>query len=142
MRDLADLDPVAEAIYHLTVDNPVVDDALGGPEHVSGQMEAPWPHLAVFEGSLGDLTRKARVSHEITLELYGPQDHSIGKADLFRRMSRVLRSLEAMPEREPIPGRPVPLRCYIQGGVTMQPLTNGQLRFNATVVLHLGLPQS
>lgn len=141
MSSLSDADPVAEVIWHF-LNTPEVEDLLGGADRVSGEMEGPFPHLTVTPGSTGDLTTlRGRVVHEVTVQLYGPMDHSIGAAELWRRLVRILEIGTRMPDRDHPAGRPVVARVVVQGGVTRQPLSSGQMRLNATLNVTLGLPQ-
>lgn len=141
MGDLSDADPVGEVIWRYK-NSPDIDEILGGPDHVSGLMEEPWPHLRVLPGSTGEFsTLRGRLLHEVTLELYGPMDGSIGSAALWKTMIRLLILANRIPDGEHPPGRPVVSRANVQSGVTRQPLSNGQMRWVATLNVTLGPPQ-
>lgn len=141
MGDLSDADPVGEIIWRFS-NSTDAEEILGGPGRVSGLMEEPWPHLRVIPGSTGEMsTMRGRIVHEVTLELYGPMDGSIGSAVLWRTMARLLILANRIPDQPHPAGRPVMSRCNVQGGVTRQPLTNGQLRYVATLNVTLTPPQ-
>lgn len=96
----ADADPVAVVIDWLK-GAPEVGVLLGGPERVSGQSEAPWPHLAVFDGPGGDL-RDMRwdAEYEVSLELTGSPDNVEGDAALRRIMLGILAVVAHLPEEQ------------------------------------------
>lgn len=139
MTDLSTSDAVAETLHHL-LNDPDVAAALGGDDRVSGVMEAPWPHVVVSQGGDGDLgLMRGRLVHEVKLELYGPMDHSIGAAELYRIMLVVLTSVADMSERDHPSGHAVVCRSVIVGGVVDQPLSNGQSRLTGTASVTVGL---
>lgn len=141
MVDLSTSDPVAEVIHHLSHD-PAVEAALRGPGRVSSQLEDPFPRVVVTIGSTGQLVDlRSTIGHEVTLQLYGPADNSIGPAELWRILMVVLTSVTRMSEREHVPGRPVVHNSRVQGGTPDQPLSTGQRRYTATVFIKLGLVQ-
>ena len=141
MGDLSDADPVGEVIWRFR-NSAEIDEILGGPDRVSGLMEEPWPHLRVIPGSTGEMsTMRGRLVHEVTLELYGPMDGSIGTAALWRAMARLLILANRFPDQPHPDGRAVFSRANVQGGITRQPLTNGQLRYVATLNVTLLPPQ-
>ena len=140
-QDLSTADPVAEIIWHLSNDEKV-SEALGGPGRVSGQPEAPFPRLVVTIGSTGQLIQlQSFIGHEVTLQLYGPMDGSVGSAELWRILMVILHSITRMPERDHPPGRPVVIQARVQGGTPTQPLSTGQLRYTTTIFIKLGLVQ-
>lgn len=141
MVDLSTSDPVAEVIYHLNND-PAVEQALGGPGHVSGQPEDPFPHVVVTIGSTGQMIDlRSTIGHEVTVQLYGPMDRSMGPAEMWRILMVVLTSITRMSERDHIAGRPVVHNSRVQGGTPDQPLSTGQRRFTSTAFIKLGLVQ-
>jgi hypothetical protein len=141
MGDLSDVDPVGEVIWRF-LNAAEVTEILGGPDRVSGLLEAPFPHLRVIPGSTGEMsTMRGRMVHEVTLELYGPMDGSVGSAALFRMLAKVLRFANRIPDGAHPSGRAVLSRLNIQGGITRQPLTSGQLRYVATLNVTILPPQ-
>lgn len=139
--DLSASDPVAEVIWHLKQD-PAVEEALGGPGHVSGEPRDPFPHVVVKIGSTGQLTQmRATIGHEVTVELHGTMDGSVGPAELWRIFAKVLTAISRMDERDHPPGRPVVHNSRVQGGTPDQPLSTGQRRYTSTVFIKLGLVQ-
>lgn len=141
MTDLSTSDPVAEVIWHLNND-PAVEEALGGPGRISDRSEAPYPHLVVTIGSTGQLvTLRSTLGHEVTLQLYGPLDGTIGPAELWRRFMVVLTSITRMADRDHPAGRPVVHNSRVQGGTPDQPLSTGQRRLTSTAFIKLGLVQ-
>ena len=141
MGDLSDADPVGEVIWRLR-NSAEAEEILGGPDRVAGLMEEPWPPLRVSPGSTGEMSlMRGRMVHEVTLELYGPMDGSIGSAALWRIMARLLILAGDFPDQPHPPGRAVFSRANVQGGITRQPLTNGQLRYITTLNVTLLPPQ-
>lgn len=141
MSELYDADAVSEVLAELMSD-PLVLEEFGGVEHISGLPEGPWPHLVVSPGSGGSLGA-ALAWHEpdLLLEVVGPVDGTIGPAALWRLMMIVVTTVKAMPERDHVPGRPVVSAVKFTGGITKQPLASGQIRWQATAALTIGLPQ-
>lgn len=139
--DLSTSDPVAEVIWHLKQD-PTVEEALGGPGHVSGTPRDPFPHVVVKIGSTGQMEQlRSTIGHEVTVELHGTMDGSVGPAELWRIFMVVLTSITRMADRDHPAGRPVVHNSRVQGGTPDQPLSTGQRRYTTTVFIKLGLVQ-
>lgn len=128
MADLTATDPVAEAVAHLK-SHPGVLSAFGGAEHISGVVEAPWPHLRVDlgpGGDLGDLLWATTV--EVTLEVYDDPAGTRGKAALRALTLTAALALMELTDRVPTTGQPVISRVRPSGMVAFTPLASGQLR--------------
>lgn len=136
--DLAAADPVAVVLAWLK-DHPVTTEVLGGPEHVSGILRAPWPHLQVTEGAGGDLRGLVwDAEYEVSFELYGSPEGHPGKAAMRAQAVRLLRAVLDLPEEQQIdPGVPVVSDARPSGVFAYTPTTVGQPRwtFGAFVTL-------
>lgn len=141
MPDLTDADPVEVAVQWLAA-HPAVLDALGGPEHVTGIPEAPWPHVVVSEGVNG-VIRESWHSGEFEVELavLGHPTGAPGQAALWRIAMKVLKALSELPEQQvPEPGVPVVSIARPSGVFAWSPMTNGQPRYVIGVLLVLRAP--
>lgn len=125
----ADVDPVA-LCYQWLRDHPDTPTVLGGPDHVSGIAEDPWPHVVLDDGLNGDLRDGWSQEHEVTVEVLGHPDGTPGKAALRALAMRVLDLLRAMPEA-PVtdPAAPVVSRVRPSGVFAYTPQANGQPRY-------------
>lgn len=132
MGELVDADGVSEVLAHCKADADLLAALGGGPEHISGLNEGPYPHLVVSPGFGGDL-RDLLAVHvaEVLVEVYGPLDGSVGSHDLWRILMRALVSIKGMPERAHVPGRAIVSGVTVIGGITRQPLESGQMRWQA-----------
>ena len=130
VADLAACDPVA-ALKAWIEDHPVTVTVLGGPEHVTGIQEAPWPHLVLGDGPGGDLRGLvATMELEVTMELYGAPDGSPGQAALWRKAVAVAQLATRLPdEHDPGPGEPIVSRVRPAGVFTWAPTSLGQPRY-------------
>lgn len=135
----SDVDPLAVVLAHLKA-HPTIATLLGGPEHVSGIHEAPWPHLIVTEGIASDLRRGDwEAEYEIALQLLGHPTGAPGKAEVRRLSAKVMRVLLAMEdEMEPGPTDPVVSKTGPSGGYIWHPTAGGQptYRFAVRVTVH------
>lgn len=141
MAEFVDLpDPVA-VLYDFFTDHPAVTELLGGPGHVSGLIEAPWPHLAVTEAPQGDLRGLVwSAEYEVTLDLVGDPVGAPGQAELWRMMMRLAQIAASMPDEPATPGEPVVSRVVPSGTAAYTPLTNGQPRYVMGVYITLRPP--
>lgn len=135
----SDVDPLAVVLAHLK-NHPTITALLGGPEHVSGIHEAPWPHLIVTEGIASDLRQGDwEAEHEVAFQLLGHPTGAPGKAEVRRLAAKVLRVVLAM-EDETDPGStdPVVSKTGPSGGFIWHPTAGGQptYRFAARVTIH------
>lgn len=142
MGALHDADAVSELLTHFKSD-PLVLEAIGGPDHISGLIEGPWPHLVVQPGVGGDLRDldSAAIEPDVLVDVIGPFDGTVGPAELWRIAMKVLLSAKALPEADHVPGRLVVSKVRVTGGLTKQPLASGQTRWQATVHLTVSAPQ-
>lgn len=141
MGELADADAVAEVLTHVTADAALVA-ALGGTDHISGRIEGPWPHLVIEPGFGGDLRDLlSSVEPDVNVSVIGPPDETVGSAALWRLTMQTLASIRRMPDRDHQPGRAVVSNVRLTGGLTKQPLTSGQTRWQATVNVTISPPQ-
>lgn len=141
MPDQADADPVSVLLDWLRA-HPEAQDLVGGPEHYSGIMEAPWPHVVLSDGpggSLRDLTWSAEP--EVNVEVYSAPNGAPGSAELRRILVRVLRICRNLSEEQLVDFfTPVVCRVRPTGGYQMQTLTNGQLRCSAGLLVAIHPP--
>lgn len=133
LAELADTDPVALALGWLR-DHPRVRAEFGGPGHVSGLIEAPWPRCRVLDGAtagLGDLTYA--VTPEVAVEVYGDPAGTLGKASVRRLLLIALAALKELDSVPHTPGEPVVSLVLPSGTFAYQPLLNGQHRYTSGV---------
>lgn len=126
---IADADPVAAVLAWLA-EHPKVREALGGPGHVSGALEAPWPHLRVTAGPGGDM-RDLRwaTEPEVSLELYGDPGGWPGPAALRRTLLACAVAAAEMPDVPTVPGESVVSGVRPSGMLIESPLATGQPRW-------------
>jgi len=141
--DQADADPVAVLLdWYLNDDEAL--DLVGGPDHFSGVLEAPWPHVVVGEGpggSLRDLRWTAEP--EVTVEVYSAPNGAPGEAAMRRMLVRLLRIAAGLPELQLVDVvTPVVSRVRPSGSVVTQQLTNGHLRSAAGLLVTIRPPLS
>lgn len=139
----ADADPVAVVLDWLT-GHADVATLLGGPEHVTGISETPWPHLVVDEGTGGDL-RDYRwdAEYEVVLELWSHPNGAPGKAAMRDLMMRLLRLAADLPDQQTVDATtPVVSRVRPSGTYAWQPLTNGQLKLVAGLYITIRPPST
>lgn len=135
MADLSSVDPVARVIGHLQSHTGVLL-AFGGANHISGLMEAPWPHLRVTDGEGGDL-RGMRWSgeFEVMLECYGDPGATIGEGEVRRLCLLAGFAVKELEDADHVPGTS-PVSFVGPSGVAInQKLTNGQYRFTMGLTL-------
>lgn len=135
---IADADPVAVLQKWLT-EHPKVQEVLGGPDRVSGAIEAPWPHLRVAAGPSGDMRDMTwAVEPDISLELIGDPSGWPGPAQLRRMLLVCALAAKEVVDRPAIPGEPVISSVRPSGMVIDSPLVTGQPRwvFGLLVTIH------
>ncbi|MFJ8301365.1 hypothetical protein ACIQ9R_36440 [Streptomyces sp. NPDC094447] len=135
---VADADPVAAVLAWLAK-HPKVHEALGGPGHVSGIREAPWPHLRVTSGPGGDMrTLEWATEPEVTLEVYGDPGGWPGPAALRRIALVAALAAKELPDATAEPGQPVVTSVRPSGALIDSPLADGQPRhlFGLLVTVH------
>ncbi|MFI5990290.1 hypothetical protein ACIBAC_00350 [Streptomyces sp. NPDC051362] len=135
---LADADPVSVLLAWLLQSDEAAD-ALGGPDRVSGQSEAPWPHLVVGPGAGGDLRDfNWAIAPEVTLEVHGDPGGWPGQAKLREILVNCATAAKGIVDAPPVPGRPVVSGVKPSGLLVWSPLVNGQPRWlmNLSVTLH------
>lgn len=141
MADQSDADPVAAALGWLRAHDVAVD-VFGGPEHVSGLTEAPWPHLSVSNGTNGDLRGGVwSGEHEVELEVVGSPDGAPGKAALWRAAMKTIRALVDMPEQA-YQSVTDPVVSFVRptGVAIWAPMSNGQPRYITSVMVTIHPP--
>ncbi|HEY1177008.1 MAG TPA: hypothetical protein VGF17_12695 [Phytomonospora sp.] len=137
----ADADPVEVVLDWLRGD-PEVLDLLGGPEHLSGIPEAPWPHLVVGDGTAGDL-RDFRwdAELEVTLNLYGAPDGAPGASAIRRLLYRIAARAAALADEQAVEvTTPVVSRVKPSGRDIAQALSNGQPLLSLGVLVTIRPP--
>ncbi len=139
-RTYADVDPVPLAIEWLT-SHPRVLEAFGGPEHVSGQRQDPFPHLVAVAG--GETTMPSRIEpmdSDVAFEVWGDPGKRLGPFALRRLSIIVCEAMRDLVEADYVPGRPVVSRVRITRGPHQQDLASGQRRWSFTVSLRMTPP--
>jgi hypothetical protein len=138
---LADADPVGLLLPWLAA-HPKVQEVLGGPGHVSGAIEAPWPHLRISAGPGGDL-RDMRWASEpnVSLELIGDPSGWPGPAALRRALLVCALAAKELVDQDPTPGQPVLCAVRPSGMVIDSPLETGQARWIFGLLLAIHPPQ-
>jgi hypothetical protein len=103
---------------------------FGGPEHISGLKEAPFPHLEVVAGFTAPGDFKIRpVEGQVDFTVWGAPTNEHGN-HLLRRLSLVVvGALLELPDVEYRPGDPVVSLVDFPRSPTPQHLTNGQRRW-------------
>lgn len=137
----ADADPVAVVLAWLQ-NHPEAERLLGGPGHVSGVEEAPWPRLIVDGGVGGDLrTFTWDAEHEVTLTLVGDPTGAPGKAAMWSIALRILRLVADLPDQQEVDEySPVVSKVRPSGVAVYQPRQNGQPAYNFGVFVTLRPP--
>ena len=134
---LAAADPVSAILAWLS-EHPKVTEVLGGPGHVSGLAEAPWPHLVVSHGPGGDMRQlRWAAQPDVTLEVYGDPGGWPGSAELRRITLVCALAAQEVVDADPQPAGPV--ICGISwNSLVSSPLISGQPRWliGASVTLH------
>lgn len=140
--DLAAADAVA-VVHQWLRDHPDTVTILGGPEHVSGLPEAPWPHLVVAAAPGGDPRDFVWSSEQgVDLELWGAPDGAPGQAELWRMAVRLVQRVKQLPEQEVDTGQPVVARVRPSGVVNNAPTTQGQPRQTVGLIVAIHPPVS
>ncbi|MFJ3793564.1 hypothetical protein [Kitasatospora sp. NPDC090091] len=133
---VAAVDPVAAALTHLR-HHPVVTQAFGGADHISGLVEAPWPRLRVLPGPGGDL-RGLRwdTVGEVTIEAISDPAGWPGSAELRRLTLLAAAALIELPNVDPPP--PGPVVSHVRPtspAPAFTELTSGAIRYSLTLQL-------
>lgn len=110
--------------------HPAITAAFGGPDHVSGVMEAPWPHLCVTPGVSSDLRDlQWDTVSDVTLDVYGDPAGWPGPAELRRLLLLAARICSEIPPSSGAPELPVISAVAPSGLLAAIPLQNGQQRW-------------
>lgn len=136
-----DADPTA-LVYARLRAHPGVLAAFGSAEHITGLLEAPWPHLLVRAGAddVGDMVTSA-LSGEVTMEVWGHPDGREGRAALRRLLLVALEAVGALAQEDTPDGQPVVYGVTVVQPPGPLPLANGQERWAVTVAVTLNPPQ-
>lgn len=140
--DLGDADPVARLIAWLRQHQRVLAE-FGGADHVSGQNKDPYPHLRVAPsdgGSDGDL--RHLIKPEVSIEVYGPLDGTMGQSALRRLLYGVaLPACMELVEAPTLPGQAVVsgIESSTRGRWAPEPLT-AQPAWRATLIVSIHPP--
>lgn len=139
--NLGAADPLAECLAWLKADPAVTDAFTGGAAHISGLVEAPWPHVRLDVGPGGDL-RDLRwdTETEVTVEITSDPEGRPGKAALRQLLIVALASLTRLPERDHSPGDAVVSRVRPSGVFAFTTLASGQIRWSAGVLVVIRPP--
>ena len=138
MAGLETADPVAVVGAWLE-QHPRVLAAFGTDEHISGIVEAPWPHLRVTLGQGGDPgDGKWLHSPEVLLEVYSDPRGQVGQADGWRLAILAQAAAVELELADYTPGDPVVAAVAPTTSPQYTPLTNGQHRWvcGVKVTLH------
>lgn len=140
MGDLTAADPLAVVVSWLKAHAAVAAE-FGGPDHVSGLREGPWPHILVEPGQGGDLGDGTwLIRPEVTLTVFGDPDGSPGRAELYRLAMVAFQAVKGLEDRSYSPGdgQPVVSEVRPTGAVAWNPLRTGQgsWTFGVFVSLH------
>lgn len=105
---------------------------FGGPEHVSGVIEAPWPRLRIAPDASNDLAQ-LRWEHEagVLVEVYADPAGTISPHRSWQLIMIALAAVAELPSAPYEPGRAVVSRVRSTTGLVPQPLSNGQYRWIA-----------
>lgn len=143
MTDPSAADPLAVVVAWLRA-HPRIAAEFGGPEHVSGLLEAPWPHLVVSPGPGGDLGDLYWLSSpEVTLEVYDDPAGTRGRAAL-RRLAMIAAVVckELADRTDHSPTEPVVSEVRPTGVLAWSPLATGQPRWTLNLGITLRPPTS
>jgi hypothetical protein len=144
--DQTGIEPVALALAWLQ-QHPRVTAAWGGADHVSGLVEAPWPHLRVMAGPGGSLRRGIWTrDQEVRLEGITDPAGTTGEYAISQLVLVAVGALLELADQPTAPGDPVisfarPIGTVGRdsstgfGGIAGQQLTSGQVRYSASVML-------
>lgn len=138
MTGFADLDPIPLTLEWLK-GHPDVLAQLGGPEHISGLKEDPFPHLEVRAGvtEVGDMQTQP-VDGGIDFQVWGSPLNVHGPAVLRRACLVVCRAMtDLLYTEEPLPGGHVVSQVRVTRNPVVQDLTNGQRRWIFSVSLRM-----
>ena len=136
--DLSAADAVA-IVHEWLRDHPDTLTILGGPEHVSGLPEAPWPHLVVSAAPGGNPRDFVWSSEQaVNLEVCGSPDGSPGQASLWRKAVQLAQRTKQLVDLEVDTTDPVVGRVGFSGVVNNAPTSAGQPRqtLGLLVVVH------
>jgi hypothetical protein len=143
MPDLSDADALSVALAHLKASLRVLDE-FGDAAHVSGIVEAPWPHLVVEGGpggSLGDLV-SPRTTEEVVLSVYGDPRGTQGPAECKRLAKVALVELAGLPNATVTIYDPVVSDVRPSGTAARLPLLNGQYGYTVGALVTIRPPQA
>lgn len=127
MAEFEDADATA-VVYAWLRDHPVVADEFGGPEHVTGVYEGPWPHLVVSPGNGGtdDDDMAWQSTQEVRLAVWDSYGNEVGRAGLLRLARLVRRLCAELPERDQPSGETVVCTVRSSGALLWSPASDGQ----------------
>lgn len=138
---IADADAISVALSWLR-QHPLFLAEFGSAEHVSGVLEAPWPHLVVGDGPGGsEYEGRWRSTQEVSLELYGHPSGLHGKAALKRYSRIVMACLIDLADSQVVgPSQPAVSLVEPSGVLAFQPLQTGQGRYTFGALVTLRPP--
>lgn len=142
MADLTSADAVAISLAWLRQHTGVLQ-ALGGADHITGLLEAPWPHVVVSPSPGGDL-RGLRwdTVQEVSLDVHDDPAGTLGQAGLWRLAVLCATALTELPDREFAATEPVVCEAEPSGSVIWSPLETGQGRWQVSLSLVVHPPHS
>ncbi len=138
--DLSAADPFAVVIAHLRA-HPAVTAAFGGPDHVSGLVEAPWPHVRVIPSGGGDLGELLwHTTWQVQVEVIDHPANPVGQAALWRLAMTAAQAARDLTERAVTSADPVVSRVRPSGVVAWSPLPSGQGRWVCGLLITIRPP--
>jgi hypothetical protein len=142
LPDLGDADPVAIVLDWLK-NHPRLGEVLGGPEHVSGISESPWPHLWCDDGPGGDLRTLDVAEFEVLLHLTDAPNGATGPSLLSRKLRRLVAWLvQDLASDDALLDTPwgVVLRVRPSGTFAETSRSTGQPEYTAGILLVVAPP--
>jgi hypothetical protein len=139
--DLTDASATARVLSWMRQHVRVLEE-LGGPDHVSGQNKAPYPHLRVApEAGGSDRGLRWLLERELSLSVYGDVDGTLGPAELERLLYVALIAVAEAPAGPHLPGQAVitAVRSSTSARPLAVPLTS-QPAWTATVMVSIHPP--
>ena len=136
-----EVNPVAEVIAWLEAHPDLAAESITA-DHVSGVVEAPWPHIRVTPspgGFLNDLVHAH--AEEVQVEVLDHPGGTLGQAGLRRLLLLVARVVGELDDRDVTAGQTVISDVRSTSGAVWSPLSDGHLRYLTTfqITAHPGL---
>lgn len=139
--EFEDVNPVAEVIGWLETHAALAAEGLTA-EHVSGRVEAPWPHVRVTPspgGFLQDMIHQH--TEEVQVEVIDHPGGVLGQATVRRLLLLVAKAVAGLDDRDVSAGETVVTDVRSTSGAVWSPLPGEQPRYLTTfsITAHPGL---